>query len=191
MITKLRLTLGLLLLAPALAHALGLGDMRLGSGLNQPMSADIEIVGASPEDLLQLRAGLPAREMFTRYGVDRPAYLSGFTFTIGKDSGGRAILKVRSGDPVTEPFVTFLVEVTWPRGHLIREYTALLDPPVFENKQAPAAPVAAPQTGETTSAAAGAVVRAPAPTAPAATPPAATPPATPAAAEAPTSVAGG
>jgi len=197
MITKFRLALGLLLLAPALAHALGLGDMRLASGLNQPLSADIEIVGASAEDLLQLRAGLPAREMFTRYGVDRPMFLSGFTFTVGKDASGRAVLKVRSSDPVTEPFVTFLVEVTWPRGHLIREYTALLDPPVFENKQAPAAPVAAPAAGATTSATAGAVERpatpAPAPTTPAEAPTAAAAPAAPAPATsaAPTMVAGG
>ena len=57
MTIKFRLMLGLLLLAPAMAHALGLGDMRLGSGLNQAFSADIEIVGASPDDLVQLRAG--------------------------------------------------------------------------------------------------------------------------------------
>ncbi len=163
MTIKCRLSLGLLLLAPAMAHALGLGDLRLGSGLNQAFSADIEIVGASAEDLLQLRAGLPAREVFTRYGVDRPGFLSSLTFAVNKGAGGHATLHVSSRDAITEPFVTFLVEVTWPRGHLIREYTALLDPPVFENKATPPAPVAAPATGESTSAAAGAVVRTPAP----------------------------
>src|SRR6516164_7944959 len=128
MITKLRLALGLVLLAPAMAHALGLGEMRLASGLNQPISADIEIVGATGDELQVIRAGLPSREMFARYGVDRPPYLSGFSFTVTKDGSGRPIIKVRSNESVTEPFVTFLVEVTWPRGHLIREYTALLDP---------------------------------------------------------------
>ncbi len=193
MITKFRLMLGLLALAPGLAHALGLGDMRLASGLNQPLAADIEIVGASAEDLLQLRAGLPTRDLFTRYGVDRPAYLSGFTFTVGKDGTGRPVLRVRSSDPVTEPFVTFLVEITWPRGHLIREYTALLDPPVFENKQAAAAPVAAPETGAAASATTGTVER-PAPAAPAPqaapTPPASSPATGTAPTEAPTTVAG-
>src|SRR5260221_7288393 len=148
---------GLLLLAPALAPALGLGDMRRGWGLNQAFSADIEIVGASPDDLVQLRAGLPSREMFTRYGVDRPGFLSSLTFKVAKDAAGRPTIHVSSPDAITEPFVTFLVEVSWPRGHLIREYTALLDPPVFDQKPAPAAPIAAPATGETTSAAAGAV----------------------------------
>ncbi len=165
MTIKLRLTLGLLLLAPALAQALGLGDMRQGSGLNQAFSADIEIVGASPDDLVQLRAGLPTREMFTRYGVDRPGFLSALNFKVSKDAAGRAVIHVSSAETMTEPFLTFLVEVSWPRGHLIREYTALLDPPVFDQKPSAPAPIAAPATGESTSAATGAVVRtAPAPT---------------------------
>jgi pilus assembly protein FimV len=162
MVTKLRVMIGMLLLAPALAHALGLGDVRLGSGLNQPLAAEVEIVGASPEDLLQLRVALPSRDMFSRYGVDRPAFLSNFTFNVGRDAAGRAVIQVRSTEPVTEPFVTFLIEATWPRGHLIREYTVLLDPPVFEAKNSQAPPIAAARTGESAAAAAGAVVRAPA-----------------------------
>jgi len=58
MIKKFRLLVGLLLLAPAMAHALGLGDIRLGSALNQPLSADIEIVGASTDALGQVSAGV-------------------------------------------------------------------------------------------------------------------------------------
>ena len=48
---------------------------------------------------------------------------------------------------MAEPFLTFLVEVTFGQGRLLREYTVLLDPPVFEpaEKAAPA-PVAAPRT---------------------------------------------
>ena len=89
MSTKFRLSLGLLTLAPALANALGLGDIRLGSALNQPMAADIEIVGATAEELTQLRATLPARDIFVRYGVDRPQFLSALSFTIAKDTAGR------------------------------------------------------------------------------------------------------
>src|SRR5262249_22637898 len=50
---------------------------------------------------------------------------------------------------ITEPFITLLVEVNWARGRLVREYTMLLDPPVYTPGQSPAAnaPVAAPSTG--------------------------------------------
>ena len=41
------------------------------------------------------------------------------------------VIKLKSSDPVTEPFVTLLVEVNWARGQLVREYTMLLDPPVY------------------------------------------------------------
>ena len=133
----------LLLAMPGAAFALGLGEIHLESGLNQPLSAQIELVGASAEELTQLRASVASREVFLRYGVDRPAFLSTISFKVGQDANGRPVLIVRSGETVTEPFVTFLVDVTWPRGKLTREYTLLLDPPVFS---APASGQAAAET---------------------------------------------
>ena len=50
MIKIFRLLLGLLLAVPAMTHALGLGDIHLSSALNQPLRADIELVGATAED---------------------------------------------------------------------------------------------------------------------------------------------
>ncbi len=63
--------------------------------------------------------------------------------------------------------MTFLVEVNWARGRLMREYTVLLDPPVYTPGENPNA--AAPVTAPTTAAAppAPATPRAPAPRAPA------------------------
>ncbi|MFO0335693.1 MAG: FimV family protein, partial [Pseudomonadota bacterium] len=128
MTNKSRLLLGLLMATPGLAHALGLGDIRLGSALNQPLAAEIELVGATQEELAQVRAGVASPEAFSRYGLDRPQFLSGLSFRVARDAAGRNVLELRSAQPITEPFVTLLVEVTWPRGRLIREYTVLLDP---------------------------------------------------------------
>jgi len=134
------------LLAPCLSWALGLGEIHLNSALNEPLNADIDLIAASPDELAALRATLASREAFTRYGIDRPAFLSSLTFTVGKGKDGRDSLLVRSTDAIPEPFVTFLVEVNWARGRLMREYTVLLDPPVYTPGEAPgsAAPVAAP-----------------------------------------------
>ena len=146
MTMKSRLLFGLLLAAPGLANAVGLGDIHLGSALNQPLSADIDLLGATTEELTQLRAGVASRDIFTRYGIDHPAFLTGFTFKVTKDAAGHNVLSVRSSDAISEPFVTFLVELSWPRGHLIREYTVLLDPPVYAPAaRAAAEPVAAPR----------------------------------------------
>lgn len=153
--------------------ALGLGEIHLKSGLNEPLNADIDIIAATPEELTALRASLAPREAFARYGIDRPPFLASFTFKVGKSKDGRDVLIVHSTDSIPEPFVTFLVDVNWARGHLMREYTVLLDPPVYtpgENAGS-AAPVTAPSTANNASSpAASAAATAPAAPAAAAAP---------------------
>jgi pilus assembly protein FimV len=133
------------LLSPSALYALGLGEIRLNSALNQPFDAEIELVSAAQEDLAALRASLASSDTFLRYGLDKPSYLSEFTFQVAR-VGGRDVLRVTSPKAVTEPFVTLLVEANWPRGRLLREYTVLLDPPVFAPAPAAAeAPVVTPR----------------------------------------------
>jgi pilus assembly protein FimV len=137
----------LVLLGPTAALALGLGDIHLKSALNAPLDADIDVVGASAEDLSSLKAALASRETFSRYGLDYPAFLSGITLASQQSADGRTVIHLHSTDAVNEPFATILVEATWARGHLVREYTVLLDPPVFANETASAPAIAAPVTG--------------------------------------------
>jgi pilus assembly protein FimV len=136
------------LLGPSLCWALGLGEIHLYSALNEPLNAEIDLVAAAPDELGALRATLASRESFTRYGIDKPPFLSSLTFKVGKGKDGRDVLLVRSIDSIPEPFVTFLVEVNWAHGRLMREYTVLLDPPVYAPGEpaSAAAPVIAPST---------------------------------------------
>src|SRR5262245_46299550 len=134
------------LISPTALYALGLGDIRLKSALNQPFDAEIQLVDATAEDLAALRASVASNDTFARYGLDRPAYLSEFVFTVSQGAGGQDVLRVTSPRPVTEPFVTFLIDATWPRGRLLREYTVLLDPPVYApGPEVAEAPVVAPR----------------------------------------------
>ncbi len=142
---RLWLILGLFLAGEACA--LGLGEITLNSALNEPLRARIALVSATPEDLAELQVALASTATFERYGIYRPLYLTRLQFTVVPSgrADGNAIL-IRSDEPITEPFVTFLVEASWPRGRLLREYTVLLDPPTFapppSSQAAPA--VAAP-----------------------------------------------
>ncbi len=136
-------------LMPAGAMALGLGDIHLKSALNAPLNAEIDLT-ATAEELAGLKVALASRDSFSRYGLDHPSYLDSVTLVPGKSSDGHDVLQVRSRDVVTEPFATLLVEANWARGRLVREYTVLLDPPVFTGDKASAAaavssPAAAPQ----------------------------------------------
>src|SRR5580658_9054299 len=92
---------------PSMSWALGLGEIHLNSSLNEPMNAEIDLIAAAPDELTALRATLASREAFTRYGIDKPPFLSTVTFKVGKAKDGRDVLLVRSTDSIPEPFVTF------------------------------------------------------------------------------------
>ncbi len=165
-----RLTHGLLALALALSSevwAIGLGDISLDSALNEPLRAQIALLSATPEELDELQITLASQSTFERYGLDRPVYLQDIAFEIvrsGRSDGN--FVRATSTAPMTEPFLTFLVEASWSRGRLLREYTVLLDPPTFAPRAARQAPsrVAAPQ--RSTQADSGRIEPAPAPAAP-------------------------
>jgi pilus assembly protein FimV len=142
-----------LLLLPGISFALGLGDVHLNSALNAPLDAEIELVNATPEDLATLDAKLASKETFARYGLDWPPFMASITVTRDRGANGSQVLRLKSNETVTEPFLTLLIEATWARGRLVREYTVLLDPPVFApNSVTPAQvapPVSAPQSAST------------------------------------------
>src|ERR1700691_4640127 len=133
------LVLMMALSMPGAAQALGLGDIHVDSGLNERLAAEIEIVGATPLELAELKAAVANRETFLHYGAERPAFLTSTTFKVAQDVHGRPVLAVRSTESFTEPVVNFLVDLNWSHGQLIRQYTLLLDPPGF----APASPATA------------------------------------------------
>src|SRR3954462_9391571 len=133
-----------LLLLPGISHALGLGDVHLNSPLNAPLDAEIELVNATPEDLATLDAKLASKDTFIRYGLEWPVFMSSVSVTRDRSASGAQILRIKSSESVTEPFLTLLIEATWARGRLVREYTVLLDPPVFAPNSVAAAPVAPP-----------------------------------------------
>ena len=141
--------LALLLMMPSAAFALGFGDIRLLSPLNSPLDAQIELLDASPEELQTLQAQIASRDTFSRYGLEWPVFLSSVQVKTVRSGDGKAYITLKSTDPITEPFVTLLIELNWARGHLVREYTMLLDPPVYTPGQSPASntPVTAPAAG--------------------------------------------
>jgi pilus assembly protein FimV len=132
-----------LVLAPGGAFSLGLGDIRLNSYLNQPLDAEIALSLASGDELETLDVDLASREAFDRYGLTRPAFLDDLNFQVVRGPGGPTV-KVDSSRPILEPFVTFLLEARWAGGRVLREYTVLLDPPVYVPGEQAAPVVEAP-----------------------------------------------
>lgn len=132
MVRKLAVALlSLGLLSPSLANALGLGDIELKSHLSEPFHAEIKLLQVRDLTVQEVLPGLASKADFQNADVERSFFLTDLRFeTIFKDDG-TAVIKVTSRKPVREPFLNFLVEVHWPAGRLLREYTVLLDPPAF------------------------------------------------------------
>ncbi|MDF3934640.1 FimV/HubP family polar landmark protein [Pseudomonas citronellolis] len=135
-------------LTTGMAHALGLGDIHLHSALNQPLNADIDLTDVRDLSAGEIIPKLASPEDFAKSGVDRNFFLTGVKFTAVVQPNGKSVIHVTSDKPVQEPYLNFLVEVLWPNGRLLREYTVLLDPPLYSPQvaaaAAPRAPVAAP-----------------------------------------------
>ncbi len=125
------------------AHALGLGEIQLNSALNQPLSAEIRLLSATPDDADSINVSLASYETFSKVGIDRPSILALLRFNIAAKGDGY-VIKIDSHDPIREPFLDFILEVTWSSGRVLREYTLLLDPPEF--KRAQPAQIQAPVT---------------------------------------------
>lgn len=147
MVRKLSLMLVLTLgLVPLVAQALGLGDIKLNSALNQKFNAEIELLSLAKGEIYDVKVDMASDEAFKRAGVDRTFLLTTLTFKPVMKEDGTAVIQVTSKDPIREPFLNFLVEVNWPKGRLVREYTVLLDPPVTLKRKP--APIQAPKVSE-------------------------------------------
>lgn len=123
----------LLALLPTFVHALGLGNLDLNSALNEPFDARIKLLSPTADELDSMKIGLADSEAFARAKIDRPFILSKLKFTLRRSpDDGPDYIRVFSQEPIREPFLNFLIEVSWSNGRLFREYTVLLDPPLYD-----------------------------------------------------------
>ncbi|XOV81853.1 MAG: FimV/HubP family polar landmark protein [bacterium] len=125
------------LAVPAQTWALGLDELDVTSALNERFAGTIELLDAQGLQPSEIVVSMASREDFERVGVERFFYLTNLKFNVEIEDGA-AIVKVSSTQPIAEPYLNFIVEVLWPRGRLLKEYTVLLDPPTFSQAAAPA-----------------------------------------------------
>ena len=129
-----KILIALICAVPAVANAFGLGQLKLESGLNQPFEARIEMLSVKAEELSSLSIHLADADAFQRAGIDRLFILSSLKFEVHETESGPDFIRVYTVDPIREPYLNFLVEASWSNGRLLREYTVLLDPPLYDPK---------------------------------------------------------
>ena len=133
MVRKLALSLAIAAaMSVGQANALGLGEIRVNSALNEPLNADIRLVQLRDLSPLQIMPRMADVDEFSLAGITKSRFLNDLKFQVKVEPDGTGSIHVTSSFPVQEPFLSFLMEVNWPNGRLVREYTLLLDPPVFD-----------------------------------------------------------
>ena len=99
----------------------------VNSYVNEPLSADIAIL--EPKDLSESEviASLASLADFDRLGIERHYSLGALVFETDMKGAGSSVIRVTTADPIREPYLNFLVELKWPEGRVLREYTGFLD----------------------------------------------------------------
>jgi len=118
-----------LLLLPLVGNALQLGKIVVTSSQGQPLNAEIEMMLTPGEDLSKLKTSLATKESYESQGIERLAIHNNISVELQKNEKGQTILKLKSSQPVPDPFLDLLIQVDSAKGRNYREYTVLLDPP--------------------------------------------------------------
>lgn len=109
------------------AWALQLGHIQVKSALDEPLVAEIPIQLANLGEARGLSVGLASPADFAKVGLSR-AGLESLHFSVITDSTGHKLVLVTSDQPVSDPYLDFLLQLNTNSGRQVREYTVLLDP---------------------------------------------------------------
>ena len=112
-------------------QAIGLGRIVVNSALNQPFDAEISIASIEDDVLESLEIKLATDSDFRRANIPIEPVVKSLQFNVINGETGPWI-RVSTDNPVRIPFLHFLAAIGWSGGKIIREYTALLDPPGYD-----------------------------------------------------------
>lgn len=114
--------------------AVGVGEIHLQSFLGAPLQAEVPLnhMGDLSSDQLKIQIG--SQSDYSALGVEY-IYLHSQLKIEPVIKNGQGYVRITTREPITEPYLNFVLNLHWPQGQLVREFTVLLDP-------APAKPVA-------------------------------------------------
>lgn len=184
----LSLAFGLAVISPQV-DAAGLGRLNVTSGLGQPLRAELEVTSVGRDELPTLQVRMAPLAAFRAANLDFNPALTNLRFALDKRPDGGYFVRISSAQPVNEPYLDLMVELTWATGRVIREYTVLLDPPSLRAEAPVVPPVAAASTPTAPSVLPPTTRPSTAPSAPSSPGLATTPPGTPAASARPAATA--
>ena len=122
--------LGMGVMLPGLTHALAVRDIQTKSSLGQPLRVEVELSDLGDLSGEDIKIGLATQEDFARLGIERSFFLAELRFEVIVNAGSRSYIKITSAKRVSEPFLDFVIRITWPGNTRLQELPILLDPPM-------------------------------------------------------------
>lgn len=111
------------------AYAIGLGDMVVESSVNKPFRARIPLLKPGSLNDMQIIAQMASEEAFAKHKLTRDRIYSSIKFRVDLGNKKGPCLVLTSEEPIKEPVLNFLVELSWPSGSIMRSYNVLLAKP--------------------------------------------------------------
>jgi len=102
-------------------YSLALSEAEIKSYLNQQLDVRIELLSGDVTEVDDLKISLS-------YSAKNNVSRVKLKYEILQSSAGH-ILKITSHDVIREPIIEFTLDIGWSDGHVIREYSFLIDPP--------------------------------------------------------------
>jgi len=118
------------------ASAIVIDRFIVESYLGKPLNGSFVVKGKTGDDLSLLAVSLASYDEFNQAGINYTSALNNLNFTVENVTPTKSIVKVTSTGKMNDPFVHLLLKLSWNGGQLLREFTALIDPPVYSNDKA-------------------------------------------------------
>ncbi len=110
--------------------AVGLGQLRADSSINQPLSVRIQLTDLGSTPLDEINVAVADADNFERLGVDVVDNFPEIQITLGVDEAG-PYARLESASVIRTPYLEVVLDTRWPSGRVLTQHTILLDPPVF------------------------------------------------------------
>ena len=110
--------------------AVGLGQLRADSSINQPLSVRIQLTDLGSTPLDEINVAVADADNFERLGVDVVDNFPEIQITLGVDEAG-PYARLESASVIRTPYLEVVLDTRWPSGRVLTLHTILLDPPVF------------------------------------------------------------
>lgn len=114
-------------LASGQAAAVGLGDLSLQSYLGKPLQAEVALSHMGDLTVDQLKVQIGSEADYSALGVEYN-YMHSSLKIEPFVKNGQTYVRISTTESISEPYLNFVLNLRWPKGQVVREFTVLLDP---------------------------------------------------------------